>query len=79
MSKYRRDDKMFRAQVMSLADAGLKFPTASAKLPAYVRVHEPPTRRGHVNLPGLIIGLIYGAIVGGGVVGIIAVIVGGVR
>jgi hypothetical protein len=35
MSKYVRDDKKFRAQVASLADAGLTFPTAPAKLPEY--------------------------------------------
>ena len=35
MSKYIRDDKTFRAQISNLADAGLKFPTAPAKLPEY--------------------------------------------
>jgi len=94
MSKYRCDDKAFRTQITKLADAGLTFPTASAKLPeyplgtacslyrarpcseckcvtvpvdingvpAYVRTIEPPTRRGHFNLPGLIAGLIFGAL-----------------
>jgi hypothetical protein len=40
MSKYRRDDKQFRDQIATLADAGLKFPTA----PAYARVIEPSDR-----------------------------------
>jgi len=35
MSKYRCDDKAFRTQITKLADAGLTFPTASAKLPEY--------------------------------------------
>ena len=35
MSAYKRDDKQFRAQIAALADAGLKFPTAPAKLPEY--------------------------------------------
>ena len=35
MSKYRRDDKTFREQIAKLADAGLKFPSAPAKLPEH--------------------------------------------
>ncbi len=35
MSKYRRDDQKFREQIAALADAGLTFPTAPAKLPEY--------------------------------------------
>lgn len=35
MSRYIRDDKTFRAQIANLAAAGLKFPTAPAKLPEY--------------------------------------------
>ena len=31
MSKYRRDDKTFRTQIATLADAGLKFPTATGQ------------------------------------------------
>lgn len=35
MSRYVRDDKEFRARVAKLADAGLTFPTAPAKLSEY--------------------------------------------
>ena len=47
MSKYRRDDKTFRTQIATLADAGLKFPTAPAKLPEYpLHFDEMETTRG---------------------------------
>ena len=101
MSKYKRDDAEFRARIAELADAGLRFPSARAKLhfdgqhcslwrerpcnecaqPA--NVIEPPTRRGHFNLPGLIVGLGYmiglGVILGFAITGVIALFMGGVH
>lgn len=113
MSKYKRDDKEFKAQVAALADSGLKLhvgancslfrarpcnecgqPANIGGVPAYVRIStpaervlspivhvEPPTRRGHFNLPGFVIGLIYGAVIVGAIVGafLLAASVGGVR
>jgi hypothetical protein len=87
MSKYIRDDKQFREQVAKLADAGLRLDRsiktareAMVEPPAYVRTIEPPTRRGHFNLPGLIVGLLYmgivGTVLGLAVVGVIALIGG---
>jgi hypothetical protein len=74
MSNYRRDDKEFKARIAALADAGLRFPTTPGKLAEL----PLPIRRGHFNLPGLVIGLlayaavaaIYSAIVGGTIFGL---------
>lgn len=58
------------------------YPTNFNGVPAYMRTIDPPTKRGHFNLPGLIVGLLYmtivGAVLGLAVVGVIALI-GGVR
>lgn len=64
-SSYKRDDKDFRAKITALADAGLRFPTASGESfigdAAPARIIEPPTRKVHFgfNLPGLVAGLVW--------------------
>lgn len=67
MSKYKRDDKTFRAQIAKLADAGLTFPTAPTNfngVPAYVTVHEPQYEIAPKGkLPEFVAGLIAGVII----------------
>ena len=58
MSKYRRDDKVFREQIAALADAGLTFPTAPAKLPA-----QSPEIGPKGKLPEFVAGAVAATIV----------------
>ena len=53
MSKYRRDDKVFREQIAALADAGLTFPTAPATLSA-----QSPEIGPKGKLPEVVAGIV---------------------
>ena len=80
MSKYKRNDEKFRKQIAALADAGFKFPTATAKLPEYtLQFDEYDSIAPKAKLSEFIAGIIYGAVVGGAIVGLVVLIVGGVR
>ena len=79
MSKYKRNDEKFREQLAALANAGFKFPTAAAKLPEYTLQFDEYDIAPKAKLSEFVAGIIYGAVVGGAIVGLVVLIVGGVR